>query len=81
MEKNKSLKEIVINKDVKYFEIMDFPGYYINYQDVEKIDNLSPINKRYKNYIVFNENIITNNKTSFYDENNNLIYEFNKSFI
>ena len=32
----------------------------------------------YKNYILFNQNIITNDKTSFYDEDNNKIYEFNK---
>ena len=34
---------------------------------------------RYKKYIPFNENIVTDNITEFYDDNN-LIYKFNKSF-
>ena len=65
-----------------YFNIADFNGeYYINYNDVDKIDSLSEKDNRYKKYIVFNQNIVTKqNKTNFYDGQNNLIYSFNKSF-
>lgn len=75
-----TLKESQIDKNTKYFSLKDFEGYYIKYQDVEKIDSLSDVDNRYKNYIVFNENIVTNDKTSFYDKENNLTYEFNASY-
>ncbi|MDY5996221.1 MAG: polysaccharide deacetylase family protein [Bacilli bacterium] len=75
-----TLNDIQINKDTKYFPIKNLEGYYIKYQDVDKIDSLSKVDDRYKYYIAFNENVVTNDNTSFYDENNNLIYSFNKSF-
>ena len=70
-----------ITENTKYFKTTIFgDDYYIKYQDVDKIDALSEINDRYKNYILFNENIITNDKTSFYDDNDNLVYTFNKFY-
>ena len=75
-----SLEKLSINKDTKYFKIKDFENTYIKYNDVDIIDNLSEIDSRYKQYIVFNENIVTNDKTGFYDEKDNLLYEFNISF-
>ena len=76
-----SLDEIEITSDTKYFKIKDFDDeYYVKYQDVDKIETLTSYSDRYKSYILFNENIVTNDKTSFYDENNNLVYTFNKSF-
>lgn len=75
-----SLDNIEINKDTKYFKVKDFEDTYIEYNDVEKIDSLTTYDNRYKNYIVFNENIITKDITSFYDKDNNLIYKFNNSF-
>lgn len=75
-----SLKELVIDKNTKYFEISTFEGYYIKYQDVLAIDDLTSYDNRYKKYIVFNENIVTKDKTIFYDENNNKVYDFNTSF-
>lgn len=76
-----SLDNIDINDSIKYFKVSDFNGeYYIKYQDVDKIDNLTEINDRYKNYIVFNENIVTNDKTSFYDDEDKLMYTFNKTY-
>lgn len=74
------LNAVVINKDTKYFPLKDLDGYYIRYSDVDKIDERSLIDDRYKNYLVFNKNIVTNEKTSFYDNNGNLIYELNESF-
>lgn len=76
--------ELTLNKDDNkdgYFNISDFDGkYYINYKDIEKIDTLSSIDDRYKEYIVFNNNVVTNDKTEFYDEDNNLVYSFNEGY-
>lgn len=75
------LEEQDIDYDTEYFIIKNFDGkYYIKYQDVEKIDNLSEYTDRYKKYILFNENIVTKDNTSFYDKNGELVYEFNKSY-
>lgn len=73
------------NKDItyedEYLKIKTFDKeYYIYYKDIDTIENLSAPNDRYKKYIIFNQNIITNNTTNFYDEEGNLIYTFNKSF-
>ena len=75
-----SLDNTLINKDTKYFKVKDFEDTYIEYSDVEKLDNVVTYDDRYKNYIVFNENIITKDITSFYDKDNNLIYRFNNPF-
>lgn len=76
-----SLDNEIISDTTKYFKITTFDDeYYISYKDVDKIDKLSETDNRYKNYIVFNENIVTNDSTSFYDENDNLLYTFNKSY-
>ena len=76
-----SLNKENISEDTKYFKVITFDdSYYIKYQDVDKIDKLSEVSDRYKNYIVFNENIVTNDKTLFYDDNDKLIYSFNKSY-
>lgn len=69
-------------KDIssEYFKIKNSGGeYYIKYSDVEKTNNYYEENNRYKNYIVFNQNIITTNKTTFYRDNNKL-YTIKKSF-
>lgn len=75
------LDEQEIDYKTKYFvtNILD-EIYYIKYQDTKKIEELSKYEDRYKKYIVFNENIVTKEKTSFYDEFDNLVYQFNKSF-
>lgn len=70
-----------IDAKTKYFKIVTFDTeYYIEYEDVDKIDSLSSNDNRYENYILFNQNIITKERTSFFDEEDNLIYEFNESF-
>lgn len=69
-----TLNNINIDKDTKYFSIKDLEGYYIKYEDVDKIDNLTDVDQRYKEYIPFNQNILTGDTTNFYDENDNLIY-------
>lgn len=76
-----SLDDINITNDTKYFKVLNLQGeYYIKYQDVEKIDSLFKFDDRYKNYIVFNKNIVTKDKTAFYDGDGTLVYEFNNSF-
>lgn len=76
-----TLDEVDITTDTKYFKIEGFKDkYYINYKDVDKIEKLSSINNRYKNYIVFNRNIVTNHSTSFYDDDGNMVYKLNESF-
>ena len=75
-----SLEDISIDKNTKYFKIKDFEDTYIKYDDVEIIDSLPIIDTRYKKYIVFNQNVVTNDKTTFYDNDDNKVYEFYKSF-
>ena len=72
------LEEEKITTSTKYFNIYN-TDYYISYEDIDKINELSTINKRYKKYIPFNENIITDNETTFTDEFGNFI-TYNESF-
>jgi len=90
-----SNKEIIgkINSDVKislkekeiddinddYFELELFDNHYVFFEDVKSIENLDEKDSYYKNYIVFNENCVTENKTTFYDKNFNYLYEINNS--
>ncbi len=74
-----SLEPMKIDENTKYFKVKE-QKYYISYKDVTPIDHLTTYSNRYKSYIVFNEEIHTKKKTSFYDENGNKVYEFNQSF-
>lgn len=71
-----TLKKQNINKNTKYFQI-DNINYYIKYQNVEKVENKKNIDNRYKNYIPFNENILTKDITNLY-QNEKLVYTLNK---
>lgn len=76
-----TLKEIKINYKTKYFVINEFDNEYcIEYNDVEPIASLTTKDSRYKSYIPFNENVITGENTNLYNNENNLVYSFNKSF-
>lgn len=68
-----TLEDIKIDKNTKYFLISEL-GYYVRYQDVLGIDNLSDKDLRYKKYLPFNMNVITNDKVSLY-QNDSVIYE------
>lgn len=75
------LLDITIDENTKYFQINSNElNYYIYYEDVDVINNITAVNNRYKNYIVFNKSIITNDVINFYDENNNLVYKLNKPY-
>ena len=73
------LEEQEISYNNQYFKIKSLNDkYYIFYEDVTKIDSISKINDRYKNYIPYNKTIITNEKITLYDENNNKLYTINE---
>lgn len=72
------LKAEKITIDTKYFNILN-TEYYISYEDIEKINELSFVSHRYKEYIPFNENVVTTDKTTFTDENGSFI-TYNESF-
>lgn len=75
------LENIEVTEDTKYFKtIINDNEYFIDYNNLDKIDNLSEINSRYKKYILFNENIVTSNDTSFYNESGELMYKISESF-
>lgn len=74
------LKEKKIDDiDDNYFELELFDNHYVFFEDVRPIEKIDEVDKYYKNYIVFNENCVTNDKTKFYDLNFNYLYEVNKS--
>ena len=82
INKDINLNLVVIDKideNNKYLEISDFKDTYILYSDIDKIDEIT-IDSRYKNYIPFNINIKTNDKTTFYDEYGELLYSLNGSY-
>ncbi|MDD5888728.1 MAG: polysaccharide deacetylase family protein [bacterium] len=72
-EKEYTLAPIKIDYDTKYFYIEEL-GYYVRYQDVSKVDSLSLKDTRYKNYLPFNENVVTLDKVNLY-QGDELIYE------
>ncbi len=73
------LDDMIIEKDTRYYKLK-LGNYYVSYKDVKPIEDISEYSDRYKRYVVFNENIITKDKTNFYDDNNKLTYTFDKSF-
>lgn len=65
-----NLDQIKITSATNYFYIPSLKSYIL-YSDVDKadkIENIAPLNNRYQQYIVFNENIKTKATTTFYDE-------------
>lgn len=74
------LLDVVEDKNSEYFKIKDLDGdYYIKYLDVDKSNQYYQKSDRYKNYIVYNKNIVTNDTTTFYKDGKKL-YTINKSF-
>jgi len=77
-EINLTLGKTDIDLNTKYFYIQDL-DLYIKYEDVEKANEYKK-SDRYKNYIYFNNNIKTKEKTNFYDIEGNFLYSLNESF-
>lgn len=70
-----------ISNNTQYFKIKSLENtYYIHYKNVSKIEELSVSYDRYKKYIPFNKNIVTDNNTKFYSEEGELVYTIYKSF-
>lgn len=75
----KILLEEPTDKTNEFFKLKDLDGvYYIKYNDIKKEDKYYEEDTRYKKYIAFNENIITNEQTTFYKDSNKL-YTINHS--
>ncbi len=67
------LGEIEIDKDTLYFPTINFNNiYYVNYTDVKPqiSSDLAEQTPRYKKYVPFNKNIVTNNITKLYSDGN-----------
>lgn len=60
-----SLEKEKITLKTKYFKLKEL-GYYIEYDNVKKSDNLMSKSDRYKNYVVFNENIVSKDNVKLY---------------
>ena len=81
---NKDVKILLKDKTINnenddYFELEYFDNNYIFYDDVTPIEEFNNEDEHYKNYVVFNENCVTDKKTSFYDSNFKFMYEVNFS--
>lgn len=72
-----SLKEAEITYLTEYFYSTDLESY-LKYDYLEPISELTTYDNRYKNYIVFNQNVVTNSEFTLYD-NEKKIYTFNES--
>mgnify|MGYP003427226835 FL=1 len=58
-----------IGKGDEYFPLADLPGYFINYKDVMPKDETQPsafVDTRFNSLIPFDQNVVTTNKTDFY---------------
>ena len=73
-EEELNIDDMELTYKTEYFKINTFKEeYYIHYKSVDKIEELTQENDRYKNYIMFNKNIITKDITNFYDKEGNLV--------
>ena len=72
-----SLNDVNIVVSTVYFYIPSLE-LYISYQDVMPIDALSINDVRYKNYIVFNKNVVTNDDFTLYKDGKE-VYTFYNS--
>lgn len=73
------LKEEKIEENTKYFLVINFEEeYYVPYESVSPSEEKRK-EKRYQNYLPFNESIITKEITKFY-QNGKLVYTFYCSF-
>lgn len=71
-----NLDKITINKDTKYFKILN-TDYYIEYSNVKPNKEKVLLNDRYKKYLLFNENIKTKNPVNLMKDNKT-VYSLNK---
>lgn len=67
-----------VDKNTKYFKLKNLE-YYISYVDVEPFTDDFEINKDYKNYLPWNENVVTTEKSNLYSEEGKLVYSLDIS--
>lgn len=74
--------ELHLNGETEdYYKIQELDKEYLIKKDpVEAIEKLTEKDQRYKNYLVWNKNIITKQTTKFYNLKDELLYTINKSF-
>lgn len=78
---NASVKLRLNNNEIDgYYSLKDFDNHYIYYKDFDKTDSYYEYDDYYKKYIVFNQNVKTNGKTSFYDDNFNYLYTIDNEY-
>ena len=71
-----NLEEEKIDAKTQYFKVKD-QEYYISYQDIQKSEQ-EKNNERYKNYLPFNENIVTKDTFTLYSDDKEL-YTFHEA--
>ena len=63
-----------------YYKVLDLDNdYFVKKEKLDVYNDDVIIDDRYKNYIVFNENVVTSDNTKFYDEDDKLVYTINES--
>lgn len=73
------LNDIELTDEVDYFPIKSLDDeYYISYKTVKPIDKLTEKDYRYKKYVVFNKNILTDDNITLYKDDKYII-NLNKS--
>ena len=72
-----SLEEEKITFETKYFKIKEL-GYYVKYQGVKKAEKLIEKSDRYKNYLLFNENVVTKENSKLLRDGK-VVYTLKKS--
>ena len=77
IESGKISKNVYLTLDKKdddYYKVTNLDkDYYVNGEGLKDTEAVT-YDSRYKNYIVFNENITVNDSIELYDENNKLVY-------
>lgn len=64
-----------------YYQVLDLDrDYYVDGNNLTNYQEKIVYDDRYKNYIVFNNNVKTEGSTYFYDEDDNLVYKFNQGY-
>ncbi|MCI8778934.1 MAG: polysaccharide deacetylase family protein [Bacilli bacterium] len=83
IESGKISKDVYLTLDGKennYFKVTNLDKEYYVKGERLKDSEIITYDTRYKNYIVFNQNIVTNDKLDLYDENNNLVLSLNGEY-
>ncbi len=70
-----------IGKGDEYFPLADLPGYFVDYKDVMPKDETQAsafIDTRFNSLIPFDQNVVTTNKTDFYQTDGSIYVSINE---